>query len=237
MVVEFDLHFAEVVSVSPQAQAAVRVVSADVGARAGRSWPSSSRPRSAPRCRKSRAWRCVRSARVRRVRSFAASTAIASLVLQDGQRMGDLSSQSGDHGVPVNPAAARRIEVVRGPATLAVRRQCDRRSRQRDHRSDSRPSRRRAPTGDFTLDFGSNGGEGRRRRRRSCRQRQVCPAHRRRRPSHRQLRHARRRSGQLAVAHGHGQRRRRPGPATTPMPAPATATTIRSTAFRSSRRV
>jgi iron complex outermembrane receptor protein len=32
--------------------------------------------------------------------------------------MGDLSSQSGDHGVTVNPAAAQRIEVVRGPATL-----------------------------------------------------------------------------------------------------------------------
>jgi iron complex outermembrane receptor protein len=40
------------------------------------------------------------------------------LILQDGQRMGDLSSQSGDHGVNVNPAAAQRIEVVRGPATL-----------------------------------------------------------------------------------------------------------------------
>jgi iron complex outermembrane receptor protein len=40
------------------------------------------------------------------------------LILQDGQRMGDLSSQSGDHGVTVNPAVAQRIEVVRGPATL-----------------------------------------------------------------------------------------------------------------------
>lgn len=40
------------------------------------------------------------------------------LILEDGQRMGDLSSQSGDHGVNVNPAAATRIEVVRGPATL-----------------------------------------------------------------------------------------------------------------------
>ncbi|MGE4055632.1 MAG: TonB-dependent receptor, partial [Vicinamibacterales bacterium] len=40
------------------------------------------------------------------------------LILQDGQRVGDLSSQSGDHGVAVNPAAAQRIEVVRGPATL-----------------------------------------------------------------------------------------------------------------------
>ena len=40
------------------------------------------------------------------------------VVLEDGQRMGDLSSQSGDHGINVNPAAASRIEVVRGPATL-----------------------------------------------------------------------------------------------------------------------
>lgn len=40
------------------------------------------------------------------------------LILEDGQRVGDLSSQSGDHGVAVNPASASRIEVVRGPATL-----------------------------------------------------------------------------------------------------------------------
>jgi iron complex outermembrane receptor protein len=40
------------------------------------------------------------------------------LIVEDGLRMGDLSSQSGDHGVNVNPAAASRIEVVRGPATL-----------------------------------------------------------------------------------------------------------------------
>ena len=40
------------------------------------------------------------------------------LILEDGQRMGDLSSQSADHGVNVNPAAAEKIEVVRGPATL-----------------------------------------------------------------------------------------------------------------------
>jgi iron complex outermembrane receptor protein len=40
------------------------------------------------------------------------------LILEDGQRVGDLSSQSGDHGVPLNPASASRIEVVRGPATL-----------------------------------------------------------------------------------------------------------------------
>ena len=40
------------------------------------------------------------------------------LILEDGQRVGDLSSQSGDHGVTVNPASSSRIEVVRGPATL-----------------------------------------------------------------------------------------------------------------------
>jgi iron complex outermembrane receptor protein len=40
------------------------------------------------------------------------------LILEDGQRVGDLSSQSADHGVTVNPASASRIEVVRGPATL-----------------------------------------------------------------------------------------------------------------------
>lgn len=40
------------------------------------------------------------------------------LILEDGQRMGDLSSQSGDHGVTTNPAAASRLEVVRGPASL-----------------------------------------------------------------------------------------------------------------------
>jgi iron complex outermembrane receptor protein len=40
------------------------------------------------------------------------------LILEDGQRMGDLSSQSGDHAVTVNPALPQRIEIVRGPATL-----------------------------------------------------------------------------------------------------------------------
>lgn len=40
------------------------------------------------------------------------------LIAENGLRMGDLSSQSGDHGINVNPASAERIEVVRGPATL-----------------------------------------------------------------------------------------------------------------------
>jgi len=40
------------------------------------------------------------------------------LMLQDSIRTGDLSSQSGDHGTTIDPAALDRIEVVRGPATL-----------------------------------------------------------------------------------------------------------------------
>ena len=40
------------------------------------------------------------------------------LILEDGVRTGDLSSQSGDHGVTIDPNGAERIEIVRGPATL-----------------------------------------------------------------------------------------------------------------------
>ncbi|MGQ0543692.1 MAG: TonB-dependent receptor, partial [Blastocatellia bacterium] len=40
------------------------------------------------------------------------------LILQDGVRNGSVGSQSGDHGEPIDPLAAERIEVVKGPATL-----------------------------------------------------------------------------------------------------------------------
>ena len=40
------------------------------------------------------------------------------LVLQDGERSGDLSSTSSDHALSVDPLNAQRIEVVRGPASL-----------------------------------------------------------------------------------------------------------------------
>lgn len=40
------------------------------------------------------------------------------LMMLDGVRTGDLSSQSGDHGVSIDPAGLARLEVVRGPATL-----------------------------------------------------------------------------------------------------------------------
>ena len=40
------------------------------------------------------------------------------LVLQNGERTGDLASSAPDHAVSVDPLAAERIEVVRGPASL-----------------------------------------------------------------------------------------------------------------------
>ena len=40
------------------------------------------------------------------------------LIMEDGVRTGDLSSQSGDHGVLTDPNGLDRIEIVRGPATL-----------------------------------------------------------------------------------------------------------------------
>jgi iron complex outermembrane receptor protein len=40
------------------------------------------------------------------------------LIMQDGVRTGTLSSQSGDHGEPVDPQGLERVEIVRGPATL-----------------------------------------------------------------------------------------------------------------------
>ncbi|HEX6068371.1 MAG TPA: TonB-dependent receptor [Longimicrobiaceae bacterium] len=40
------------------------------------------------------------------------------LVLQDGQRTADLAGSANDHGVTIDPLAAQRVEIVRGPATL-----------------------------------------------------------------------------------------------------------------------
>ncbi len=40
------------------------------------------------------------------------------LVLQNGERMGDVSETSADHSISLDPLAASRVEVVRGPASL-----------------------------------------------------------------------------------------------------------------------
>jgi iron complex outermembrane recepter protein len=40
------------------------------------------------------------------------------LVLEDGQRTGDLAATAADHAVTIEPLTAKRIEIVRGPAGL-----------------------------------------------------------------------------------------------------------------------
>lgn len=40
------------------------------------------------------------------------------LVLEDGQRTGDMATTGGDHAVTIDPLTAKRLEVVRGPASL-----------------------------------------------------------------------------------------------------------------------
>ncbi len=117
LVVELDLHFAEVVSVSPNARAQFesyqptsvlagqdlqKQLEATIGATL----------QSEPGV----AMRALGPGPARPVIRGLDGDRVA--VLQDGQRVGDLSSQSGDHGVTLNPSSAKRIEVVRGPATL-----------------------------------------------------------------------------------------------------------------------
>ena len=41
------------------------------------------------------------------------------LILQDGERTGDVSSQSADHAVSIDPMGAEEIQIARGPAALA----------------------------------------------------------------------------------------------------------------------
>ena len=40
------------------------------------------------------------------------------LVLENGERMGDISETSADHSISLDPLAASRVEVIRGPASL-----------------------------------------------------------------------------------------------------------------------
>ena len=117
LVVELDLHFAEVVSVSPNArpqfesyqptsvlagQDLQKQLEATIGATL--------------QAEPGVAMRALGPGPARPVIRGLDGDRVA--VLQDGQRVGDLSSQSGDHGVTLNPSSAKRIEVVRGPATL-----------------------------------------------------------------------------------------------------------------------
>jgi iron complex outermembrane receptor protein len=117
LLVDFDLHFEEVVSVGPEArsqfesfqpvavlsgQELTKQLETSLGATLERQPGVASRSLGPAPARP-----VIRGLDGDRV-----------LILQDGQRLGDVSSQSGDHGVSVNPASASSIEVVRGPATL-----------------------------------------------------------------------------------------------------------------------
>ena len=154
--IDFDLHFAEVLSVSPNArpqfesyqpttvldgQELTKNLEATIGATLSEApgvalrefGPGPARP-------------IIRGLDGDRVS-----------VLEDGQRMGDLSSQSGDHSVPTNPAAARRIEVVRGPATLLYGANAI--GGLVNVITDSIPTTKtQGASGNFTANFGSNGG-------------------------------------------------------------------------------
>ena len=154
--IDFDLHFAEVLSVSPNArpqfesyqattvldgqelaknlEATIGATLADAPGVALREFgPGPARP-------------VIRGLDGDRV-----------AVLEDGQRMGDLSSQSGDHAVPTNPAAAKRIEVVRGPATLLYGANAI--GGLVNVITDSIPTERiQGAHGNITLSAGSNGG-------------------------------------------------------------------------------
>jgi len=155
LVIDFDLHFAEVLSVSPNArpqfesyqpttvldgQELTKNLEATLGATLAEApgvamrefGPGPARP-------------IIRGLDGDRV-----------AVLEDGQRMGDLSSQSGDHAVPTNPAAARKIEVVRGPATLLYGANAI--GGLVNVITDSIPSEKtQGSSGNFTFNYGSNG--------------------------------------------------------------------------------
>jgi iron complex outermembrane receptor protein len=154
--IDFDLHFAEVLSVSPTArpqfesyqpttvldgQELTKNLEATIGATLSESPGIAMREFGAASARP-----VIRGLDGDRIS-----------VLEDGQRMGDLSSQSGDHSVPTNPAAARKIEVVRGPATLLYGANAI--GGLVNVITDSIPSERaQGASGNFTFNFGSNGG-------------------------------------------------------------------------------
>jgi iron complex outermembrane receptor protein len=156
LAIEFDLHFAEVLSVSPSArpqfesyqpttvldgQELTKNLEATIGATLSEAPGVAMREFGAAPARP-----IIRGLDGDRIS-----------VLEDGQRMGDLSSQSGDHAVPTNPAAARRIEVVRGPATLLYGANAI--GGLVNVITDSIPSERtEGSSGNFTFNFGSNGG-------------------------------------------------------------------------------
>jgi iron complex outermembrane receptor protein len=156
LVVEFDLHFAEVLSVSPNPRPqfeSYQPTSVLTGQDLTRQLDTTvagtlqSEPGIAMRAFGSAPSRPV-------IRGLDGDRVV---VLEDGQRMGDISSQSGDHGVPINPASAEKVEVVRGPATLLYGANAI--GGLVNVITDQIPSSQmRGASGSFTFDAGTNGG-------------------------------------------------------------------------------
>jgi iron complex outermembrane receptor protein len=157
LIVELDLHFAEVVSVSPSARAqfesyqptsvlAGQELQKQIEATLGATLQAEPGV----------AMRSFGVGPARPVIRGLDGDRVA--VLQDGQRVGDLSSQSGDHGVTLNPSSAQRIEVVRGPATLLYGANAI--GGLVNVITDQIPVRPlQGTSGDFTFDVASNAGE------------------------------------------------------------------------------
>jgi iron complex outermembrane receptor protein len=157
LVVELDLHFAEVISVSPTARAQFESYQ-PTSVLAGQELQKQLEPtigatlQSEPGV----SMRSLGPGPARPVIRGLDGDRVA--VLQDGQRVGDLSSQSGDHGVTVNPSSAKRIEVVRGPATLLYGSNAI--GGLVNVITDQIPEQpTTSPGGNFTLDLGSNARE------------------------------------------------------------------------------
>ena len=157
LVVELDLHFAEVVSVSPTARTqfeSYQPTSVLAGQDLQKQLEASLG--ATLQAEPGVAMRSLGPGPARPVIRGLDGDRVA--VLQDGQRVGDLSSQSGDHGVTLNPSSAKRIEVVRGPATLLYGANAI--GGLVNVITDQIPTTRvEKPKGELTLDLGSNAGE------------------------------------------------------------------------------
>lgn len=117
LLIDLDLHFAEVVSVSPNARPQFESYQ-PTSVLAGQSLQQRLEQTvgATLQAEPGVAMRSLGNAPARPVIRGLDGDRVA--ILEDGQRVGDLSSQSSDHGVAINPAAAKKIEIVRGPATL-----------------------------------------------------------------------------------------------------------------------
>lgn len=157
VVIELDMHFAEVLSVSPAPRAQFESYQA-TSVLAGQDLAKQLEATLGATLQSSPgvAMRSLGPGPARPVIRGMDGDRVA--VLQDGQRVGDLSSQSADHGVTINPSSAEKIEVVRGPATLLYGANAI--GGLVNVITDQIPTKKTTTVGgNANLDFGTNGGE------------------------------------------------------------------------------